>query len=167
MKSNAHSGWLMSLRDDPWSNWGGVERFLQAVLESRTSDGNYLLKSEVWGRTNVKDLLPQKGQGIGFYHSTRALFPRRDKFGRKPRLTLLGELVEVVVDGREVVYIEACVNKDVMEAMSKHPIVRDESTSHLFEGCGIKPGPVATFYYADPEHWKQIIDRVEQPMSRF
>ena len=160
MKIDAHSGWLLSLRYDPLSKWGGVESFMQDVLESRTPDGNYLLKSEVWGRTNVKDILPQKGNGIGFYHSTRAVFPAPDKFGRKPRLTLLGELLEVEVDGREVIYLEALINKDIMETMSRHPIIRDDSTSHLFEGCGIKPGPVATFYYAAPEYWKQIVASV-------
>lgn len=161
MAITAGSGWLMSLRDDPSSNWGGVESFMRDVLKSKTPDGNYLLKSEVWGRANVKDMLPQKGHGIGFYHSTRAIFPARDRFGRKPRLTLVGELLAVEFDGREVVYIEAAINKHVLEVMSRHPIVRDESTSHLFEGCGIKPGPVATFYYAAPEHWMQLVALVK------
>lgn len=157
MKISSHSGWLMSLREDPLSNWGSVESFVRDVRGCPVQDGWYILESDVWGKMNVKEPLPQKGHGIGFYHSTRARFPERDRYGRKPRLTVIGGLLDVEIDGRDVTYIKAAIAKDVLEFMSKNPIVRDESTSNLFEGCGIKQGSVATFYYADPVQWKQIV----------
>lgn len=157
MQIQAHSGWLMSLRDDPLSNWGGVESLIRDVRGCPTHEGNYLMESDVWGRVNVREPLPQQGHGIGFYHSSRALFPSGDKHGRKPRLTLVGELLDVETDGREVTHIKVAIPADILELMAKRPLVRDESTSQLFEGCGIKQGSVATFYYADPDHWGRIL----------
>ena len=161
MKNDTQSGWLMSLRDDPESNWGSVESFLEDIDESPTAKGRYILESEVWGRVGPKEVLPQKGHGIGFYHSTRARFPSPDKFGRKPRITLLGELLDVELDEKEVIYIKVAIEKEAFDYMKIHPIVRDGAMAHVFEECGIKQGSVATFYYAPPEQWKQFLAHIK------
>ena len=161
MKHQTQSGWLMSLRDDPDSNWGSVESFIEGIKESPIRSGRYIMESEVWGRVGVKEMLPKKGQGIGFYHSTRARFPSPDKFGRKPRITLIGELLGIETNGKEVIYIKVAVDKKILQSMTKQPIVRDGVMVSVFEECGIKQGSVATFYYAGPEQWKHILAQID------
>lgn len=98
-----------------------------------------------------------KGQGIAFYHSTRARFPTRDPFKRKPRITLIGELLDVEIDDREVTCIEVAIDPTTLAVMAKRPIVRDGDMVEVFEECGIKQGAVATSSYAEPRLWKQIL----------
>lgn len=162
MKHYPESGWLMSLRDEPQSIWGSVESFMSDIKRSPVRDGRYILDSDVWGRVATKELLPQKGQGIAFYHSTRAKFPSPDEHGRKPRVSLVGELLDVEMEGKEVIHFKVAIDKDTLKYMAAHPIVRTAEMAPVFEERGIKQGSVATFYYAAPEQWKQLLARIER-----
>ena len=157
MQEKTKSGWLMSLRDDPESAWGSVEGFLEGLTDCPKRDGKYVMESQVWGRIGVKDLQPTRGHGIAFYHSTRARFPTRDPFNRKPRITLIGELLDIDIDGREVTRIEVAIDPKTLAFMKKHPIIRDGDMVEVFEQCGIRQGSVATFYFAEPRVWSRIL----------
>ncbi len=157
MENDSESGWLMSLRDDPWSAWGSVDRFISDIKFCPKRNGAYLLESDVWGRIGPREIIPTKGQGIAFYHSTRAKFPSPDKFGRKPRITMIGQILDIDFDGKEVTHIKVSINEKVFEYMRNNPIVREGAMVEVFEQCGIKQGSVATFYYASPKQWKKIL----------
>lgn len=80
----------MVLRHDEESKWGAVEAFFED-LETLDS-GPLIIDWEVWGRVQRSDQVLRPGDGFAFYHSSRAKFPKQDRFGRKPRMSLVGQL---------------------------------------------------------------------------
>lgn len=157
------SGWLMSLSDQPESSWGGVESFFKEVAAAPTRKGRHIVDGYVWGRVGTKEILPAAGQGIAFYHSSRAHFPPHDRYARKPRVSLVAELLKVEAEDRQVSYIRFAVARSVATEMEKHPIVREGAMVKVFEDCGIKQGSVATYYYAAPPNWRKIMARSVGP----
>jgi hypothetical protein len=160
MKNKSESGWLMSLRDEAESAWGSVDGFISDIESCPKRNGAYLLESDVWGRIGPKEILPTKGQGIAFYHSTRAKFPSPDNFGRKPRITLIGQILDVELEGKEVTHLKVSIEESVLKHMKSNPIVREGAMIEVFEECGIKQGSVATFYFAGPEQWKIFLSHI-------
>jgi hypothetical protein len=125
-------------------------------------DEEFTISSPVWGILRSTSVLPAPGDGFAFYHSKRALFPAGDVFGRKPRISLMGELLDIDLEGRNVLRIEVSIQATVFEALQSEPIVRDETTRYLFVDCGIVPGAVATMYPAPAgvwEHFCQLLDQ--------
>ena len=160
MANETQSVCIMSLRDSVNSCWGSVDRFLDGVRKCPTKNGRISLESEVWGKVNTKEELPRPGQGLAFYHSTRALFPQNDPHNRQPRVTAIGRIEEVETEGKSVTYIEVSFDKAMFNSLRNNPIVRSESTSELFNECGIRRGSVATFYMVPPKTWPELLSHV-------
>jgi hypothetical protein len=170
MTSTGRQGWLFSLRDDQkfdgrQSNWGGILSFyadMAKVLNSADARNETpIVSSVVWGRI-LSDFKPEKGDGFAFYHSYGALFPRKDEFGRKPRISAIGEVVDIRLDGRKLNRIKVAIDRQTLRLLRKTPIVRSDSTRHLFEQCGIVQGPVATLYRAPPSIWNKLTSMVRE-----
>src|SRR5581483_4794664 len=160
-------GWLCSMRRDPDSRWGDVEEFYECMEEyanerSKETD-SIIVMSDVWGKI-PKDL-PKPGDGFAFYHSSRAGFPRGDKFGRKPRISAIGTLLEFVYkgkhDGKERAWIKVSVEPDVLEFLKPNPIIRHRGSpmGKLFDRC-IPQGRVESFYKADAHTWKEFVSKL-------
>ena len=159
MNKQTSQGWLMSLRAE--SEWGGVDSFLDDVRTYKKGKGKIIIDSDVYGRIAQKDMEPKRGDGFAFYHSPRAEFPSADEHKRKPRITLIGELLDIEIDEREVTWIKVGVDPGILRSMTAKPIVREGDMVELFEGCGIKQGSVATFYYAEPSIWKKFLAKID------
>lgn len=162
MIGTTSTAWLFSLAEDPNSNWGAVDDFYASVDACNIEDDRIIIDSQVWGTLQSISVRPAAGDGFAFYHSTRAVFPPNDKFKRKPRISLIGELLEIQLDGRNMGRIRVAVDPDVLAALKRHPIVRDDSTRSLFEDCGIVRGAVATLYRADSATWKRLVGRIHR-----
>lgn len=156
MEGEAQKGWLMLLSDSPDSDWGAVDDFYAAVEFDAGKGESLTLESEVWGRLQRKGMMPRRGDGIGFYHTSRARFPARDPHRRRPRISLIGELLGIQQEGLAVTHLSARIQRSVLKRLREHPIVRDESTDALFRRCGMVPGSVATFYEAPPAVWAEF-----------
>lgn len=160
MSTQSKSGWLMFLRHSEDSAWGAVDHFLDIMRADLRSRCKFTIESPVWGTLLYKDTVPEPGNGFAFYHNTRARFPDRDTFGKKPRITLIGKLLDLEYEERNVTWIKVEVDPKVQIAMERSPIVRDKETDDLFKKCGMIPGPTATFYPVPPEVWREFMDRV-------
>lgn len=158
MWNKTESGWIMSLRNE--SNWGSVHSFLEAVKASRKRKGMYIFESDVYGTIQPSDLRPIKGHGIGFYHSKRAVFDGVDSCPKRPRLTLIGEILDVDYDEKELQYIKAEIDPGCLSIMERYPIMRDDNIE-LFEASNMKQGVIATLYYAKPSVWKKFLSEVK------
>jgi hypothetical protein len=154
------TGWLFSLARG--SNWGGVDDFYKAVAKSARRRRRIIVESDVWGTLRSLAATPVAGDGFAFYHSKRATFPSEDPFKRRPRISLMGELLDIRHTGRDLEHIAVAIDPQVLRAMKVHPLVRDDTTQDLFESCGIVPGAVATLYYADHPTWAAFVASVEE-----
>ena len=154
-------GWLFSLAQDPDStNWGSVESFYRAIDKCEIEDDQLIIDSPVWGTLQSKAIIPRQGDGFAFYHSTRAEFPPHDQFKRKPRISLMGELIDIEIAGRDMTRIRVAVDPEVLASLKDHPVIRDDATRQLFENCGIVKGAIATLYHADHSTWKQLVAEI-------
>lgn len=160
-------GWLHSMRLDPDSRWGGVEEFYECMEEyanerSEVTDP-IIVVSDVWGK--IPKSFPKPGDGFAFYHSSRAGFPKGDKFGRKPRISAMGTLLEFVHkgkhNGREWAWIKVSIEPDVLYFLKSNPIVRDRGSSigDLFDKC-IPQGLFQSFYNADAHAWNEFASQL-------
>lgn len=148
-------GWISSLKDDPNSTWGNVEDFYEDISSIEAQpDGRIIVNSQVWGRIRGSER-PVPGDGFAFYHSSRAKFPPRDQFRRSPRVSLVGELLDVRFSGEEIEMISVAVEPRVISALQARPIVRDDKTKLLFERS-VPPGPPYSLYPVEPEDWSRI-----------
>ena len=148
-------GWISSLKDDPNSTWGNVEDFYEDISSIEAQpDGRIIVNSQVWGRIRGSGR-PVPGDGFAFYHSSRAKFPPRDQFRRSPRISLVGELLEVRFSGEEIEMISVVVEPRVIPALQARPIVRNAKTKPLFERS-VPPGPPYSLYPVEPEDWSRI-----------
>ncbi len=148
----------MLLSDTEDSAWGAIEEFY-ADIEAENSDP-IEFESEVWGKLHRKDLSPRSGDGIAFYHTSRARFPHADPYKRRPRISLLGELLDIRFHGQVVNWLKVRIRRKDLENLRRTPIVRDAGTEYLFQKCGMVRGSVATFYEILPEVWAELRQRV-------
>jgi hypothetical protein len=166
MWSNTKTGWLMALADTPDSAWGNVPEFYEDILNSPKNEaGDLIIESEVWGKHLYKDHAPAAGDGLAFYHTTRATFGEPDPFKRRPRITLVGEILDVRAGAGQVDALVVAVNEAVLTALEHHPIVKPKDSDDIFTPCGIGTGAVATFYPADAEVWRRILARVRNAVA--
>ena len=142
---------MMSLRDEADSSWGGVDSFYKDF--AGTAD----FASEVWGKYVGRGTPPEPGEGIAFYHNSRAAFPQNDLFKRRPRISLVGVLKKVGCEGREVTYIEGDYHEGILEALQRRPILRDSKSIHIFEAARMVQGNLATFYWVPPDAWRELL----------
>jgi hypothetical protein len=84
----------MSLKDDADSLWGDIEQFYEDMQPPR-GKGVYQVGGEVWGKTLRWDWKLSLGDGIAFYHSKKARFPKGDRFNRRQRISLIGQITKV------------------------------------------------------------------------
>lgn len=151
MKSYGKIGWIMSLRDE--SPWGSTEDFYWD-FENNGSP----MEGEVYGdRIRGGGKRPRAGDGIAFYHSSRADFGESDPFKGKPRISLIGELRKVRFEDNTPSEISVSFEMAVLRRLKKLPIIRNERTKHLFERCGIIAGPPYTWYLAGDKEWQEIL----------
>lgn len=165
MAQTSPKGWLMLLSDSAESNWGGTEEFYESVTAESENRDVFEMESEVWGKLNRSGLRPQIGDGIAFYHTSRARFPRGDPHRRRPRVSLLAEITGVEQDGQNICYLKAKIRRVDLDHIRRSPIVRDDDTKHLFEQCGMVPGSVATFYEVSPAVWSELLRRGTQAVE--
>jgi putative restriction endonuclease len=153
--------WIFALTAS--SNWGDVATFYDDVF---TEGDPILIDSPVWGTIRHKGMHPQQGDGIAFYHSSRARFPRPDPYRGKQRISLIGTIESIEPDNRGgVSHLTVSVPRSIFDALRARPIVRDDSTAYLFEACGILPGPPATFYEAPPDVWAALVEQISVPLD--
>jgi 5-methylcytosine-specific restriction endonuclease McrA len=151
-------GWIFSLRDSPESNWGSVDNFYEDILSFKSSkEGIIYIQSKVWGKLQRKNFTPKEGDGIAFYHSSKAKFPPNDPYKRQQRISLIGKLNYIEYEERELKLMEFSAERRVIEILQTNPIVRDKTTKHIFENCGMVSGSVATLYKADKKEWEEIL----------
>jgi hypothetical protein len=128
-------GWLYSLADD--SNWGTISGFYESIWGFPQIDGEIIVSSDVWGQLKNMHRVPVAGEGFAFYHSWRAGYPKADPFGKRPRISAMGRLLDISLDGRNVDWIEVAIDPAVLDALQQRPIIRDETNRALFEESGI------------------------------
>jgi hypothetical protein len=158
MWDSTKTGWLMALRDSDDSAWGDVGGFYNDIRQgARRRNGQLIYQGDVWGKYLRKDHAPEPGDGIAFYHSTKAKFVRPDPYGRRPRISLIAEILDVRCGSQKVDWLKFAIDERLLEALSRYPIVKNESTDDLFFSCGIGTGAFATFYPADHRTWRQIL----------
>lgn len=145
------SGWMMSLRDEAESTWGDVDSFYNYFA------GTAGFASDVWGKYVGREMPPESGEGIAFYHNSRAAFPKNDLFKRRPRISLVGFLRKVECAGREVNRIEGDHYEDILDALQKRPLLREPRSIHIFEAARMVQGNVATFYWVPPDAWRNLL----------
>lgn len=154
-------GWLYSLRHSEESAWGSPEGLFEAL--DATGDRSALqIESEVWGKLLRADCNPQPGDGFAFYHSRRARFPEGDIYKKRPRISLVGTLQEIERDGFNVSYIRVSLDQAVTEALRIAPVVRDERTEDFFQRCGLRPGPIASFYPVAANDWQLLAHWIDE-----
>ena len=163
MNERRQKGWLMLLSYSDDSNWGAVEQFYQDIDSEMESQSVLDLESDVWGKLHRKGLMPQPGDGIGFYHTTRARFTKPDTYKGRARISLIGELLNIEQDGQNITGLSARILRTDLESLRLRPIVRDENTEHLFQQCGMVQGSVATFYEVPPDTWAEFLARARRP----
>lgn len=155
-RTTRQRGWLYSLKFNANTTWGSVDAFYDDVVSAEAQpDGRILVNSEVYGRIRG-DELPVPGDGFAFYHSTKARFPSPDEFHRLPRISLVGELLDISFDGRDLEWISVAVEPSIITALMAHPIVRDDSTKEIFERSGLVSGPPYSLYPVAPDDWLRI-----------
>jgi len=141
------------------SDWGSVKTFCDYLdhLCSRTKAADtFNITSKVWGKLYRKSMKPVRGDGFAFYHATDAQFERPDPYGRRARISLIGELKDFRQEGQSVNRISVQIRRAEMEVLRNKPIIRDEKTRHLFLKCGMVPGPIATYFEVPPEVWARF-----------
>lgn len=140
--SSSGVGWLYSIAATNPSNWGNIESFYSDIETYVENDGNSLVvDSQVWGKIkNPEKGLPAKGDGLAFYHSSRALLHLTGSKISKPRVSLIGQLIDVQCEGFEIRYLKVEIQPFILKALKSTPIERDDSTREIFEECGIVSG---------------------------
>jgi hypothetical protein len=155
-------GWIMALSESPRSSWGNVEEFYEGVRPPRRKE-SWQIQSEVWGKTLRKNWILEANDGIAFYHTKKAGFPKGDPWHRKARISLIAEILDVAQAGQQVNYLSVRIRKANFDSLRKDPILREQSTEHLFQAAGMIQGTVATFYLLPPTVWEEIALRVRRP----
>ena len=160
---NVQCGWIFALKVVSTSNWGSVEGFYKDVITPGDSK-TFLIDSGVWGRVFGGPIPPGPGDGIAFYHTSRAKFPRPDPGHGRPRISLIGKLQAIHTDGRELRSMRVKVDRQVAECLMKDPILSVSPFTRFLERCGIGPGPVAALYWADMASWGAILSELDKRM---
>jgi hypothetical protein len=155
-------GWLLSLGNKVDWAWNCVESFYedmeQSIEEAKNlPDGRVVIEISVEGRLRSSYGQPCAGDGIGFYHSTRAAFPTDDKFKRKARLSAIGEMVEVISDRPDFHWFDVALDPVQFRLLKANPVIRDEIRAPVFEHCRIVQGSVATMYKANARAWSELV----------
>ena len=149
-------GWLYSLNNKNPGNWGSVDSFYADIGSAEAQpDGRMIIESDVRGRI-YGDELPEPGDGFAFYHSTKATFPSPDQFRRLPRISLVGELLDIRFDDRMLDWISVAVEPSILAALMAHPIIRDDTTKAIFERSGPFQGVPYALYPVEPHDWLRI-----------
>ena len=162
MWSDTKVGWLMSLSNKSNSTWGDVEDFFDYMKPDGWEDAGVIVESGVWGTMRNAQILPSKGQGFAFYHSSRAKFPVGNPYKRIPRISLIGELLGAECHGNNIEKIEVEIQPELIKAFERNPIVRDEKNKELFERCGLISGVAATFYFVEEKPWGELLALAKQ-----
>jgi 5-methylcytosine-specific restriction protein A len=160
MTSQAQRAWVFALSNDEDSHWRSVDDFFANIEESEAgASGPITLRSTVWGKTLRKDMRLQPGDGIAIYHTKRAQFRKPDPYGRRPRISLIGEITRVKQQGQHVSYLEMRFRReDVERSMRSRPLIRDARTEPLFLSSGMGKGAVATFYEIPSLTWGKMVE---------
>jgi hypothetical protein len=153
----ARVGRVSCLGDDEDSAWRSVDGFYKGVLGN--SRGPTVTRSgRVWGKVSPKaplSRLPKKGDGIAFYHSTRAVKPKNDRYRRKPRISLVATLGEVRLEGREVTDITFTFSRHLAQALRETPLSGTKT-----------PGKSSNAAKSNPEFLPPFILRTGKPGPR-
>ena len=159
MVSATQRGWIMALSYSEDSRWGDVEEFYENVKAPR-GKGSWTISSDVWGKALRKNWMLAAGDGIAFYHTKKARFPRGDAGGRQARISLIGQITKVSQEGQAVSYLSTKIHARDYDQSRRNPLIRTDATQHLFHAAGMIPGTVATFYLIPPAAWAEILQRV-------
>lgn len=166
MWNNTRVGWLMALAASERSAWGYVPDFYADIRNSERRAGHIIIESDVWGKHLHKNHHPEAGEGLAFYHSTKARFAAPDPFHRRPRISLVGEILDVKCGSGQVDSFTVAVDDKVLDGLERRPIIKNEVTNNLFRECGIGTGAVATFYPVNHKIWARILQLTKATMVR-
>ena len=150
------AGWLFMLSASEESNWDSVEGLFESVLEHGDIDP-IVVDCPVWGKLAQKEWQPQPGDGFAFYHTSNAIFPPKDPYRRKARISLIGKLLDIEIDNQKLQRIKIQIERSVVDGMRSKPIVNNAQTGRLFRECGIGSGPRGTMFRIPPEVWTEFV----------
>jgi hypothetical protein len=164
-------GWLLSLGNKVDWAWNSVESFYEDMEQSieeakKRTDGKVVIPIRVEGRLRSSYGEPCVGDGIAFYHSTRATFPTEGKFKRKARLSAIGEMAKVRSDAQDLHWFDVALDPALFRLLKADPVIRDEVRGSVFEHCGIVQGSVATLYKANAQAWSELVALLPTMPSR-
>jgi hypothetical protein len=164
MFGSTGKGWLWSLTKKTF--WGRIDEFYEFIDECEQENGRIIVepKNKIWGSPLTKDK-PSAGDGFAFYHSRRAQFSKNDPLKRKQRISLIGELIDVKFNNRQMEWFRVAVVPGVLSCLRSNPIVWDDSTRDLFKRC-VKDGARAGLFEADTAAWSDFVVRINIP-SKF
>ncbi len=165
--SSSGLGWLYCIAQNPSSNWGNIQSFYSDIENTETyvknDDKLITVDSQVWGKIkNPEQRLPAKGDGLAFYHSSRALCNPAGSKIPKPRVSLIGQLIDIQYEGSDISILKVEVQLSVLKALKSRPIERDEGTRDIFEECGIVSGIPYSLYQANNGAWDKLISLVNK-----
>lgn len=127
------NGWLFSLRADR-SQWGDYEIFHHWMFDQvKKSGDDTVLDLGLFGTTFDKNYQLRCGDGLAVYHSKKAVFPNDDIHKCRPRISLLGEILEVEQEGRKVSRVKVKTPNLVYAALLTHPFLRTDENEVVFE----------------------------------
>lgn len=157
MNKRRQKGWLMVLKHSDESEWGDIEKFYKDIDSAMGLQSALDFGSGVWGKLHRKDLMPMPGDGIGFYHATRARFPKPDLYKRSARISLVGEILNIEQNGQKIDGFSVRILRTDFESLRRRPILRNEKTEHLFQDCGMVQGVIATYFEVPPDTWAKFL----------
>lgn len=152
------AAWRFALGRDADSAWGSVEGFYEDVGSSGR-ERLITIQTDTWGKTVRKEMQLRRGDGIAFYHTSRAVFSETDRFHKRPRISAIGTIKGVKQDGQEVTWLKVSIDRSVLVQMRSNPLVWTDENAELFKAV-IQPGAVATFYEVPGAVWEDILTRV-------
>jgi hypothetical protein len=154
MATDDHEGWILSLKDSADSEFGEVESFYRN-FRPRGRSKEFDLP---WygGRILSRGILPKEGDRIAFYHSRGARFPDHDRFQRRPRISLVGTILDFNAAGKVIDGLRVRIDREVWQQLKEQPLIRGEATEHLFRDARIVKGSAATVYHVPRRTWEEF-----------
>ena len=151
-------GWVFALSDR--SAWGAPHELIDDLGIRNMRKDVKEVEATAWGRI-PKDKSILLGEGIAFYHTKRAHYGPTDPYKKKPRITMVGVIKEFeIIDPDEPSYrLLLSFEKEVVNHLIDHPIIRNDETRNMFKNCGMVQGSIRTWYQAPPNAWAEIVNR--------
>lgn len=158
------NGWLFSLRRDS-SEWGDYEIFHHWMFdEVERSGDDTILDLKVFGTTFNQGTQLRIGDGLAIYHNNKAIFPHDDIYKRRPRISLVGEILSVEQKGRKVRRVKIKTSNLVYAALLTHPFLRADGNEAVFERI-FNPTRQVAFRPIFEKEWAAITGHIDKVIA--